>query len=82
MCDLTGTICMLSSLFLLMKYVARRRDMKKLNLLLAKRHKEVGTFFVAFAVLHAAFSIPKLGENGLIMIFLEVPVFWRVLSWL
>lgn len=69
MCNITGMICAAFSLVLLMKYVARRRNMKKLNILLAKCHKEVGILFVVFAILHTVFSVPKLAENGIIMIF-------------
>lgn len=68
MCNFTGTICALLSFVLLFKYVARKRNMKKLNMMLAKSHKAIGFLFMLFLPLHTALSFPKLAENGIVMI--------------
>lgn len=68
MCRSTGMLCMLISLVLLFKYVARKRNWAGVNRWMAKCHKQVGTLFLFFMVVHTGLSIPILAEHGTAMV--------------
>ena len=72
MCALTGKICAVISLVLLMKYVSRKKELKKLNKLLEKCHKEFGVLFFVFTIIHTVLSFPKLNENGAFMVMFGI----------
>lgn len=68
MCDLTGGIYTICGMLLLLKYVAKKCKMQRLNQFLAKCHKEVGILFLVIGIAHIIASIPLLSENGFPMI--------------
>ena len=67
MCRSTGMLCLLISMVLLFKYVARKRNWTEVNRWMAKCHKQVGILFLFFLIVHTVLSIPILAEHGTAM---------------
>lgn len=60
---------MVLSIVLLLKYVARKRNMKKLNELLMKTHIVTGNLFAVALVWHTLVSLPLLKDIGIYAVF-------------
>lgn len=64
MCNFTGTIYMILGSILLLKYVSRKFQIKRMNLFLGKWHKKTSILFLIVSVVHTITSIPLFSQNS------------------